>query len=97
MPAVDGLKDLATVGGARTVSVLEAAAPLFAFEDVVALVVFTYTPADDALTFTVNVHEPEAGIVPPTSVRLLEPAAAVAAPPQVEPSEGVPAFVRPAG
>jgi hypothetical protein len=99
-PIVDGVKDLAAVIAARTWSEPLAAdvfePPLVVVNAPIARV-FVYVPALALETFTVTVHEPLAGMVPPESATLFPAAAAVTDPPQVVAPDGVAVFTRPAG
>jgi hypothetical protein len=95
---VPGAKPFVTVGAAKTLSVAEAAAPEPALPVEIAPVELTYAPAAVAVTFTVTVQLPEAGIVAPASATLAAPFAAVTVPPAhvvVPLAEAV--FTRPAG
>ena len=97
-PIVFGVNDLAAVAWARTVSVPAApvAVPAFAVE--MAPVLFRYEPAVALVTFTLTVHEPEAGTVAPDSARLVPLFAAVTvAPAQVVAPEADAVFTSPAG
>ena len=55
-------------------------------------IVFACAPAVLPVTFTVTVHDPLAGTVPPASATELPPAVAVTVPPQVVAPAGVAAF-----
>src|ERR1035441_1780502 len=57
--------------------------------------VLIYVPAIDAVTITVTVQEPLAGMIPPVRVTAVPPMGAATAPPQVVPA--APLTVRPAG
>src|ERR1035441_2479049 len=57
--------------------------------------VLIYVPAVDAVTITVTVQEPLAGMTPPVRVTAVLPMGAATVPPQVVPA--VPLTVRPAG
>ncbi len=84
VPSDAGEKALATV---RSVSTLKVALPAVVFEPALVVVsppigiVLANAPAADAVTFTVTVQEPEAGMVPPESATLPPLAAAVTVPP----------------
>ena len=60
-------------------------------------IVLVYAPAAVIFTFTVTVHELEDGSVPPASVKLVPPGAAVTLPPHVVAPPGAAAFTMPAG
>ena len=95
---LDGVKLLATVGGANALSVAAAAAALVSALMVVmpaAGMLLTKLPAVAAVTLTVTVQELLTGIDAPESARVLLPPAAVTDPPQVV--AGVPLLVNPAG
>ena len=57
--------------------------------------VLIYVPAVDAVTITVTVQEPLAGMIPPVRVTVVPPMGAATVPPQVV--SAVPLTVRPAG
>ena len=86
VPMELGANDLATVSAPSTVSD-PLTAPVFAPAFVLVMpppaMVLLYAPATAAVTVTVTVHEPPAGIVPPESATLPPPLAAVTAPPHV--------------
>ena len=80
--AIDaGVKDLAAVGGASTVSVAEAAGAEPALAVEIAPVELRYDPALALVTLTLTVHDPLAGTVPPASTTLAPLLAAVTVPP----------------
>src|SRR5450432_338228 len=94
----DGVKAFTAVGRASTSSEAEAPAEEPAFAVVTLPVEFTYELADALVTFTVTVHEPFAGTVPPESARLVPALAPVTTPAaQVVAGLGVAVFTRPAG
>src|SRR6185312_5247842 len=73
-------------------------APALAVVRVPAANVLVYEPEAAPDTFTVTVHEPDAGIVAPESATLVPPLAAVTAPPaHVVAPAGVAVLARPAG
>jgi hypothetical protein len=78
-------KTLVTVGAAVTLRFAVAVPPVPAFVDVTTPVVFVQSPAEPPITFTLKVHEPLAGRLPPDKLTLLDPAAAVIVPPPHEP------------
>ncbi len=93
-----GLNAFASVACAITVKVAEAPAELPALVVVIAPVEFRYAPAAALVTFTVTLHEPLGGTVPPESATLLPFAAAVTvAPAQLVEAPGAAVFTRPAG
>ena len=75
-----GAKDLTTVGGLSTVRVAFAALPVLALLLVTGPVELRKLPAE-AVTLTVTVQEPLAGMVPPESETDVPLLAAVTAPP----------------
>lgn len=75
-----GLKALAITGGATTNNIALPLLPVPPSFEVTADVVLFFTPAVVPVTFTDNVHEELAAIVPPD--KLIAPAAAAAVPPQ---------------
>ena len=101
VPMELGVKTLVTVSRFDTVSVSLAGAvlePAFVVVSAPAGIVFAYVPAAALVTFTVTVHEPLAGMVPPESATLVPLLAAVTVPaPQVVAPEGDAVFTRPAG
>src|SRR6478735_11095675 len=95
-----GANDLEIVGRAATVSVSLAASALLPALVVVsppAAMVLASAPEAVAVTLTVTVHEPFAGITPPESATLEPPFAAVTVPEQPAPPmapAGVAVFTR---
>src|ERR1700730_6776890 len=77
---------LVTVGAAVTVRFAVAVPPVPALVEVTAPVVFVQLPAELPITFTLKVHDPLAGMLPPDKLTLLEPAVAVIVPPPHEPA-----------
>src|SRR6476469_9544352 len=75
-PMRDGFKTLAIDGGATTLTLAEAVPPVPPSVDVTLPVVLFCCPAAVPVTFTENVHELLAGMVPPE--RLITPVPAVA-------------------
>ena len=80
VPTAAGVKLFATAGWPSTVRVELAPAEEPALVVVTAPVELLYTPAMALVTFTVTVHEPLAGIVPPESATLVPLLAAVTVP-----------------
>src|SRR5258706_550891 len=80
MPIEAGANALAIVGCRRTVSVEEALGAAPALVVVTLPVLFRYAPAVADVTFTVTLHEPFAGTVPPASATLVPLLAAVTTP-----------------
>jgi hypothetical protein len=78
-----GMKLLAAVGGAITVSVAEAAARIPALAVDITPVLLVYVPATEALTDKTMEQLPDAGIVPPARASELPPLTMVTVPPQV--------------
>jgi len=78
-------KALVTVGAAVTVRFAVAVPPVPALVDVTAPVVLVQLPAEAPATFTLKVHEPLAGMVPPDKLTLLDPATAAIVPLPHEP------------
>ena len=101
VPIEAGVKLFATPRPPRTVSVAFAAAvlgPALAVVSTPLAMVLAYVPPAALVTFTVTVHEPLAGIVPPESATLLPLFAAVTVPPaHVVAPPAAPRFTRPAG
>jgi len=84
--AIDvGLKTLAIDGGAITVMLAEAVPPVPPSVEVTALVVLFCKPAAVPVTFTENVQELFAAMVPPVRLIILVPAVAVIVPLPQEP------------
>lgn len=94
----DGLNDFAIDGGASTATAAEAVPPVPPSSDVTFPVVLFFAPAVVPVTFTENVHELLAAMVPPLRLMALLPAAALIVPLPHEPARpfGV-ATTRPAG
>src|SRR5260221_11933574 len=83
VPIDDGVKPFTTPGDVATTRVAFAStveAPALAEVTVPDAIELTYTPEAAAATFTLTVHEPLAGIVPPASTTLAPPLAAVTTP-----------------
>jgi hypothetical protein len=101
VPMEAGPKAFVTVSAEAMSSVPLAAArlaPALAVVSAPAPNVFVYEPGVAPVTFTVTVHEPLAGIVPPESATLAPPFAAVTTPPaHVVAPEADAVFTRPAG
>jgi len=78
-----GENDSAIAGGATTISVADAVAPVPPLAEVTALVVLFMVPAATPVTLIVNEQVPLAAMLTPLRLTAFEPAAAVAVPPQV--------------
>jgi len=76
-----GLNTLAMDGGASTLTLAEAVPPVPPSFEVTALVVLFCSPAAVPVTFTENVHEEFAAMVPPVRLITFVPAVAVMVPP----------------
>ena len=90
---LDGENDFVTVSGGVTTSVALAAVALVPAEVLSAPTAMVLTDVKVAVTFTVTVQLPFAGMVPPESATFGPFAAAVAAPPQVVAADGELVFV----
>src|SRR5947207_1484213 len=80
-----GLKTLAIDGGASTFTLADAVPPVPPSLDVTLPVVLFCKPAATPVTFTENVQEPLAAILPPERLITLVPAVAVIVPPPPQP------------
>ena len=95
---LDGLNTLAIDGGATTLMLAEAVPPVPPSVDVTFPVVLFCVPAAMPVTFTANVHELFAAMVPPERLIVLVPAVAVIVPaPQVPVKPFGVEITRPAG
>src|SRR5690242_13784606 len=95
-----GAKLFATEGALFTTSDALAAAvlaPAFVVVSAPTAIVSLYVPGVALVVFTITVHEPDAGIVPPESATLVPLFAAVTTPPHVVAPLAELVLTRPAG